>query len=224
MKRLGSFLALLGMSVAAMGAKGGGCSAEYAPGDGSSSEWGTGPVPEPSAQIQPMSCAWLDTDNCWKALVASADDCRAAVSDAGSFNEDRDACTYPDGARWELGGPLGTPAAGSTQYPITNWRILDGEGDACMTGKILGVGRTLIDFDGSVALFESPTVTTFHLTCPDGTTYGNDQPGTCEDFGERYLGNETPGVLFTCDGTEEVCRLSLWGAESGAEVVTSCEF
>lgn len=89
-----------------------------------------------------------------------------------------------------------------------------------MTGKILGIGKTLLDVDGDVAVFENPTLTTFHVTCSDGTTYGNDQPGTCETFGQKYLAHETPGVLWTC--TTHECKLSLWGGEAGETPVTTC--
>jgi len=214
---------LIALSLLAMGAKGGGCSAEYAPGDGSSAEWETGPIPEPSAEILPMTCEWLESNNCWKELIASADGCRAAVTAPGEMNDERDGCDYEGGAAWEFGGALSTPAAASTQFPVTNWRIVDDSGEACMTGKVLGIGRSIIDANGSVALLESPTLTTYHLTCADGTTYGNDQPGTCESFAERWLLQQTPGVLFTCDGSAERCELAIWGSAS-EETVTSCDF
>jgi hypothetical protein len=143
---------------------------------------------------------------------------------AGSFNDARDACEYTSGARWEFGGALGTPAEGSTQFPVTNWRLLEPGGNACMTGKILGVGRTVLDVEGDVVLFENPSLTTYRITCPDGSTYGNDQPGTCEDFGLRYLDHETPGVYLACDGSEERCQLDLWGTTTGEENVTTCDF
>lgn len=199
-----------------------GCGVEYVPGNGSSADWPTGDVPTASAVIEPMTCEWLESNNCWKQLVAEANACADLVEAGGVFDDRRQVCSYVNGATWELGGSISEPGADTVLFPATDWRIVDDGGDACMTGKILGVGRTIIDVEGEVALFESPTLTTYHLTCPDGVTYGNDQPGTCADFGARYLAHETPGVLLACDGATSSCELSLWGGASGERSVTTC--
>jgi hypothetical protein len=224
MKRVMSAGVLFVLGALSMGAKGGGgCSADYAPGDGSSKSWPTGPLPTVDANIQPMSCEWLDGDNCWKRFVAKAKACEALVASEGTFATDRASCGYASGAEWEFSGALDTPAKGSTQFPIADWRILEpGGATACITGKILGVGKTLLDIDGEVVLFESPTVTSYHLTCSDGTTWGSDQPGTCKDFGARYLAHETPGLLWTCDGSANECTISFWGTDQGDEQITKC--
>ena len=221
MRRFAIAPLILSFGYLSLGAKG--CGTEYDPGDGSSKDWATGPVPTSSGIVAPMTCEWLESDNCWKAFAARASACQPAVSAAGQFDNDRQVCSYGSGATWELGGSISAPGNDTILFPATDWRIVESGEDSCMTGKILGLGRTLIDIDGEVSVFENPTLTTYHVTCPDGTTYGNDQPGTCEDFGSRYLAHTVPGVLLACDGGTDDCALSLWGTDHGEELVTRCD-
>jgi hypothetical protein len=222
MKNFLAVAALVGVAAVSMGNKG--CSAEYVPGDGSSAEWETGPVPTAAAEPLPMSCEWLDGDNCWKRFVARAETCKGLVDAGGSFNEDRDACTYDSDGYLEFAGPLSTPSKESVLFPAVDWRIVDDEGEACMTGKILGVGKTLLDIDGEVVYFENKSLTEYEITCSDGTTYSNVKEGVCADFGARWLAHTVPGVLLACDGAEENCELSLWGGEEGEDLITRCAF
>ncbi len=222
MRKLIAVAGLVGMAAVSMGNNG--CSTEYVPGDGSSAEWETGPVPTAAAEPQAMSCEWLDGDNCWKRFVARAESCKGLVETGGRFNEDRDACSYSSNGFLEFGGPLSTPSKESVLFPAVDWRVVDDEGTACMTGKILGVGKTLIDIDGEVVVFENKTLTEYEITCADGTTYSNAHEDTCADFGVRWLAHDAPGVLLACDGAQESCELSLWGGADGEETITTCAF
>jgi hypothetical protein len=205
-----------------MGAKGNGCAAEYSPGDGSSATWPTAPVPTPEATTRPMTEAWLTGDNCWKQLVAEATACASDVKGvAGTFDPDRSSCSYASSAELELGGPISTPASGTTLYEATDFRLRNGAGKTCATGKILGVGRTILDVGGKTALLESLTLTKFRLTCPDGKSYGNEVPGTSPNYGLDWLAHRTPGVLLSC--TKEQCKLALWGGPTGEVDLAICK-
>jgi hypothetical protein len=202
------------MIVALMGAKGGnGCGAEYQPGDGSSAQWDVGTVPTAQGADRPMTCEWLESNNCWKQLAAAARAC--APSGQGTFSAERDGCELSDGATFELAGPISTPADGSTLYPVVDQRLVANNGTPCFTGKILAVGRTAYAAGGQAAVLESKPGLTYRLICPDGSSYANDVEGTCENFGARWLAKQAPGHTFICQGGQEgSCEAEVWGADA----------
>jgi len=216
------FLPLALFALFSMGAKGNGCAVEYSPGDGSSSEWATGPIPTPETTTRPMSQEWLDSDNCWKQMVAEAQTCAAETrASVGTFDSDRETCSFKGGAEVELAGPISTPGSGTTLFEATDWKITDGKGSVCATHKILGLGKSIVDVRGKVALFESLSITKFRVTCPDGKTYGNEVPGTSASFGLSWLAHRTPGALISC--TKEQCKLDLWGGAAGETNLATCK-
>jgi hypothetical protein len=228
MKRiaLGSLMAI--SFVFLIAAKSEGCGVQYEPGEGKTQTWDGGVVPTPVA-AQPMTCAWLEEDNCWKRLVAKGKACAAGTAAQGSFTADRKSCVYPSQASWEFDGSIDTPSAGHTLFPIVNWRVLGPDGQACMTGKVLSAGRTTLDVQGEVALFESESLTKYRVTCPNGTTFANydeqaPDGGTnvCNTFGAQWLAHRTPGVLMSCEGDAKRCKLDLWGGPAGETHVASC--
>ena len=205
-----------------LGAKGQGCAAEYQPGDGSSADWDIGTVPVAKGADAPMTCAWLESDNCWRQLATAA---RACVPDAaGTFSDERDVCALADGYSFELAGPISTPASGTTLFPVVDQRIVDEDGTPCFTSKILGVGRTAFAVAGQTVLFEPKPDLKYRVVCADGTSYANDVEGTCETFGAGWLARQAPGYTLTCQGGKDgSCRGELWGAEaSGAATVVEC--
>jgi len=205
-----------------MGAKGGGCGTEYQPGDGSSAEWDIGTVPTAKGADLPMTCEWLESNNCWRQLATAAREC--APDGPGTFSEDRDVCTLADGYSFELAGPISTPASGSTLYPVVDQRIVAEDGTPCFTAKILAVGRTAYAVAGKTIVGEGKPDFKYRLICPDGSSYANDIEGTCEDFGARWLAKQAPNYSFACEGGEEgTCKAEFWGAEaSGAATLAEC--
>jgi hypothetical protein len=233
-------LALAALSF--VGAKGQSCSAEVEPGDGSAATWTTGTLPVATGPTQPMTCRWLEENNCWKKLVAKGVAC-AAGTDAGSFAQDRKSCSYANGAKWEFEGDVNTPGPTETHVPVVNWRLLRGDGAACMTGKVLGIGRTFIDVEGEVALFENINLTEYRVTCPDGSSFSNEsrpaadagtedagtadsgaagEGAVCASFGALWLAKKAPGIVISCKGATKSCGLELWGGPSGEAVPTRC--
>ena len=233
------------LGVLSTAAKGSGCSAEYTD-DGSSDAWATAPAPSPGP-AQPMTCAFLSGDNCWKRVVAKIEACAGDVKTSGRFSEDRRVCAAPSGGKLELGGPVSTPAPGTTSVVGTDWRISSAGGETCAIGKILGVGRSLIDAQGEVVTFESVSLLEYRVTCPDGSTFTNegsarddggaaeagaepdaatpdveDDERVCSTFGLDYLAKRTPGVLLSCEGTRRSCKLALWGGPAGETEVATC--
>lgn len=220
-KSFSGFSLAVVLGVPLMGASGNGCSGEYT-NNGTSSAWPTGIVPTPAATALPMSCEWLASDNCWKKTVAKVVACTGDFAQRGTFDTDREACSYSSGATWEFGGAIGTPGSGTTQFEAVDWRLVSASQQTCATGKILGIGETILDVGGDVTYFQNPSLTSFRVTCSDGTTYGNDIAGSCSDIGAQWLAHKTPGVLMTCQGDKKTCDLGLWGGPSGEAKITTC--
>ena len=105
-----------------------------------SRQWPTPPLPVPGP-AEPMTCAWLDGDNCWKRLAAEIEACAPGATALAPFSDDRRSCTHPDGSRTEFAGPIDSPPS---NFQIVDNRIVGADGSPCMTGKILGIGKVLI--------------------------------------------------------------------------------
>ena len=213
---------LITLGIGSMGAKGDGCNGadvSYSPGDGSPADWKTGPVPVPAGDAQPMTCSWLTEGNCWTPLYEHAATC--APEGKGKFSADRKSCTFPDGSLLEFDAALSTPEPNHVLFPIVQYRLLGADGDPCVTGKILGVGKSLLDVQGDAVVFTSTTLLAYQLTCPDGSVFDDGAEGTCQDVGSLYLQHKTPGQLLSCNGNTGECTLELWGA-AGPEAIATC--
>jgi len=214
-------ITLILSSALLLGAKGNGCSVEYQPGDGRDKDWKIGQIPTASGDDQPMSCEWLESDNCWKQFALQVKAC--APAGVGQFDDERTTCAFADEAALELAGPISEPAENTTQFPIVNHRLLDAAGDPCMTAKILSAGHLAYDAGGEVLVSESISLTTYRIICPDGSSFANDVEGTCPEFGLRWLFRQAPGYTLTCEGSTDLCEAEIWGADAdGGEVIAAC--
>jgi hypothetical protein len=218
MIRVTTLALLMPLMVVLTGAKGEGCGGEYQSGDGSSAEWDVGTLPAASGPDLPMSCEWLESNNCWKQFVAEAAAC--TPESAGAFNQDRSECTFAGGAKMQLAGPISAPAKDSTLVVVADHRVLSADGKPCFTGKILGVGRTAYASRSGTIVAENKNLTQYRLICPDGKAYANDAAGTCADFGARYLKKEVPTYMLSCEGGTD-CSVKL-GGSPGERRVAAC--
>jgi hypothetical protein len=182
-------------------------------------------LPTPAAP-QPMTCEWLSGSNCWKQLVRDALACAPDAITRGVVTEDRKTCHYSDGARLRFPSPLPRTSdfdAGSTIIPITPARLDNADGSICAMFSILGLGRGAVTVGDKTALLENTSVTTYNVTCPDGSTFTNEGEGVCPSFGLYWLGGATPGNVVTCDRTTDVCSLELTGGDTGRVTLTTCD-
>lgn len=209
--------------LASMGADAEGCSAELED-DGKSESWEFGEIPEPVGEPKPMTCEFVEQDNCWKQLVAEVSACIPEAT--ATFSDDNTACEYADGSRLEWDGAVSVPDSG-THFPIIEHRFLDADGEPCLTTKFLGIAHVAFDVGGEVTVLQADSLTTFQLTCPDGTTYRNDVEGSCPDLGGRWLAHELPGYDVVCDAETSTCEWLVNGsgiAEAPRATVASCGF
>lgn len=217
-----SNLLVVGLATLSLGAKDKGCAVEVQPGDGSSDSWDLGRIPEKTGPDLPMSCAWLEGDNCWKQV---AEEALACLDDRdGTFDEERDECSFKGGSRLELAGPISKPASNITLLPVVDHRLVDADGKPCHTSKVLGTGRTAHANAAGVVVFESLSLTAYRVTCPNGKSYSNEVEGSCDSFGLRWLAHETPGYSLFCDGSTDSCEATLWNATAeGPESLFTCK-
>jgi hypothetical protein len=211
---------LLAIALLCSGAKSQGCSTELES-NGTAGSWEFGPIPA-AQPAQPMTCEWLERDNCWKQLVARAASClpeeRTAV-----FSEARDGCSFSDGARVEFDGEVAVPSPGTVHYPIIQHRVVDARGDSCFATRWLGIAHVALDVAGEVAVLQATSLTTFQVTCPDGSTYASHLPGTCPEIGAKWLARDTPGYDVVCDGDSGVCQARFNGADQADSQAFACE-
>lgn len=210
------------LAFAAMGADAEGCSAELES-DGNAESWAFGEIPEATDPL-PMTCEFVETDNCWTEFVAQFEAC--TPDGAATFDADRTACEYPDGSRVEWDGSVDVPSSG-IHVPIIEHRFLGPDGSPCMTAKFLGIAHVAFDVGGDVTVLHADSLTTFELICPDGRTYRNDVEGTCPDLGARWLAHELPGYDVICDADDAACEFLVNGSgdpEDPRQRVTSCGF
>lgn len=198
-----------------------GCSAELES-DGKVDSWEFGEIPEPS-EPQPMTCEWIESNNCWKQMVGRIRSC-VPQDEAAQFSEDRTMCLYDSGEMIEWDGSVNEPDPGETHVPIIQHRFIDADGEPCFTAKWQGVAHVAYDVGGDVGVLRADSLTSFTLICPDGTTYTSDAEGSCPELGARWLASELPGYDTVCDGDDGRCEFIANGAPGGKQTVAACEF
>jgi hypothetical protein len=213
-----TFIAMFALT----GAKGG-CGGEYVPGDadGGSSTWDVGTIPAAKGADLPMTCDWLDSNNCWKQMIAEVSAC--APKEQGAINADRTACDYDGDAELRFAGAVSKHAAGTTFVVATDHRILAADSSACLTSKILGVGHAAYRTKTNTIVSQSKSIGNYRVICADGTSYANDVPGTCADFGGRYLAKGVPTYILAFQPEGEL-RLEAGGGPGNAgATLVSCK-
>lgn len=210
--------------LAAVIAKGEACSTEYQPGtDGGIPGSDAGAdgaavddfavLPTAVGEEKPMTCEWLDGDNCWKQFVQEALAC--APKEAGQFAAGRGSCSFPNGSVLELAGPISEPVENSTSIVVVNHRLQQSSGEVCQAARLLSESRTALRGGDKIAVFQAKSLTAARLICPDGSVYSNDAVGTCPDFGTRWLQGRTPGYLLSCQGSSNQCKTEFRGGAVG---------
>jgi hypothetical protein len=176
-------------------------------------------LPVPAAE-QGMTCAWLDGDNCWKQLVASAAACGPAPSSVGRLSADGRQCTFATGHVIDFAGAL-TPlpsSDGGTVLHIAAFRVRGPVGQRCLE-TAYGWGKQRFRA-GALEVFQNASGITTEITCPDGVRYAQSAPDACAGFGARWAVGETPLHVVACDASE--CTITFSGAPQGRQLLARC--
>lgn len=117
---------------------------------------------------QALDCAWLESNNCWKALLASAQICVPPTAESGTLSADRSSCTYAS-------GPVLTflPA---TVYPLPdNWLwefTISRQGQTCLHHNEIADNNDFdLEVNGQTFKQRAVGAAGMSLTCPDGSVY-----------------------------------------------------
>jgi hypothetical protein len=178
-------------------------------------------APVPNANELPLTCEFLNGDNCWKQIARAATACAPQAKGKGAV--DRKTCDYPDGSRLTWGGSMPTYAASDSSIYFSSGSFLaDAQGRACMTVYV-APSKTALEAGGKTVLLENIGITNWRLTCPDGKTYSTTQTGSCADYGAYFSQGKAPNLNPLCIPSKSVCTNALQGTEAGRVDVASCE-
>ncbi len=118
---------------------------------------------------KPLDCTYLAGDNCWKTTASEAT-CLPMSGTRGALAADNSSCTYTSGQMVTFTPALVLPLAND----FKNWNFtVTAGGTDCLHYEESSAGFTLAV--GADMVHESIVgAEGIELTCPDGTSYGND--------------------------------------------------
>jgi len=190
-------------------------------------------LPTPLSPIRPMTCEWLDGDNCWKELMRDVVAC--APNGFGTVASDGSACRFPDGSRLEYTGdfdacePLPANEGGSggeanttSTIIVANHDVRRPDGSRCFSAKIQGFGRASYSSATQTILTTATGLFTFQLTCPDGSTYDSGAEGACPSLAAYWARGQLPGELFFCNADSSEYFVAVSGVDQARANVASC--
>jgi hypothetical protein len=156
-----------------------------------------------------MSCAWLESNNCWKAIVQKLEETCAPDGLGKAVSKDPRKIEYPDGSKALSNSLLGVSSMGESQA-IPNIFFSNPDGTRCGAIRV-GYPFTAIEVGDDVVLAQNFGYSVASVVCQDGTTYGGGSSETdkqCEDLSARTLKGEAPEMLEVCTQSECVIKLS----------------
>jgi hypothetical protein len=138
----------------------------------------------------PLDCAWLESENCWKTLVADAQGCVPPTFETGLLSDDGTSCSYTSGETVEFRTPV-VPPLDEKAYPP--WHFTQSQSDeACVTFDS-NADETSLTLTVQGQTFKR-VVSGFamQVTCPDGTQYqAQNSPDLqgCSNYAENTPGD-----------------------------------
>jgi hypothetical protein len=153
-----------------------------------------------------LDCAWLESDNCWKQTVRSAQSCLPPSSPRGTFNADNSQCSYADGHLVTFTPSLALPLGDD---PAWNFAVTSG-GNVCLQYQDNPNEGVRLTAGGKTVSESSSGGMGIKITCPDGSSYGTSNalnllscPGGFTGLpGNAWSGSST-SVYFSLVGVGE---------------------
>ena len=208
--------------------------AEAIPGDDGSAAGGggatTGGDPDGSPRIPvatgedlPMTCEWLEADNCWKRMIAAIDSCNPRA--AGTFSADGESCSFADGSEmsWPPFENFDDDAGFKGLIRYADQRLEAPDGSTCLEVRGVGWADFAVISGGSAIVYDSLSALSLRVICEDGVSYSTELAGSCDSLASRNLAGGVPGFRsqFTADG--EAGSAIFNGAADGFHSVWTCE-
>jgi hypothetical protein len=129
---------------------------------------------------EPLDCAWLASNNCWKTLVASAASCVPPAAEQGALSADGSACTYGSGYDIHFNEPVELPLE---DFPTWDF-VQRKNGTPCVTYNDTPESSIYLDVEGRSFKEVSIGIGT-QVTCPDGSQFAAQNAFAlfeCENF------------------------------------------
>lgn len=126
--------------------------------------------------VEPLDCAFVESDNCWKQLVDEIALCAPDPELTGTFSADRSECVYDDGVRVEFDDPVPTSIPDSYSWQLT---VIGADGVPCVRWDDAPPSATQVDLQvssGDDTLSMEGSTAGLTLTCPDGSRFFTDDP------------------------------------------------
>jgi hypothetical protein len=193
----------------------GGQSSGGAPPSGASA--GAAPIAAPLAAVgpdRPMTCAWLDGDNCWKRMLETIKAC--APNEPGQFSSDGSTCRFEDGAvfSWPGRAPLDALTYAGGQ------KLVSADGSVCMQLESVGWGDYVLQSGSSSLVYDALSWSSYRVICPDGSSYSSEPEGACPLAARGFAGT-APSSVVDCQ-QESTCSEVFGGGVNGFETVFVC--
>lgn len=154
-----------------------------------------GGVDASDAAALPLDCKWAhDTNNCWRAFVASVDGCLGNASGGGggigSMSADAKSCDYATGRHVSFALPFdsnGGPA--ERDFTITR-----SAGKSCLhyVEHAKDVGFVATGPSGTLSFGAKGNAV--NVTCPDGTRFAGDASSVAKSCADVILQGGVPGT------------------------------
>jgi hypothetical protein len=115
---------------------------------------------------EPLDCAWLESNNCWKTLVASAASCVPPGGERGALSADGKACAYASGYDIVFNTPITLPSEDAPPFDFMQTK----GGVPCVTFDDQPDSTIYLDVQGMV--FKEVSIGFgLQVTCPDGSQF-----------------------------------------------------
>jgi hypothetical protein len=163
----------------------------------------------------PLDCAWLASNNCWKTTVAAAAGCVPPESEAGVLSADGSACVYTSGASVAFHDPVVLPVDLDAE---TNWNFTQSRAGApCVTFNGVEGEAQVLTVQG-LTYREETVGFGLQVTCPDGSQFATGNAFAlleCSNFFE-----DAPGYAW--GSTDASVSFSLIHGAAGDVGVFNC--
>jgi hypothetical protein len=162
---------------------------------------------------EPLDCAWLESNNCWKTLVASAASCVPPSTEQGALSADGTSCSYASGYDVTFNNPVVLPL---DDFPPWDF-VLKKAGAPCVTYNDEAEGTLYLDVQG-MSFKEVGVGFGTQVTCPDGSQFAAQNAFDLFDC-DNFLGN-APGSSFS--SSDFAVNFALLTGRDGTQAVFDC--
>jgi hypothetical protein len=164
---------------------------------------------------EPMDCAWLASDNCWKTTVAAAAVCVPPDGETGVLSADGSSCTYASGASVAFHDPLVLPMDENVD---TYWNFTQSQGGAqCVTFQDDASESVVLTVQG-MTYREKLVGFGVQVTCPDGSQFATDDAFALLECDHFFDGSRA----YAWSSSDTSSSFSLVNGSNGQVNVFSC--